>query len=119
MSRPALTGATALSMVAMLVVGNSMLVTGAIAAGAASAEWEQRTPANTDYRDSKHVDTWTVRLLAARDGTAIAVWTSQIDSRFYVEGARRPPGGTWSEPTVIAEMSAIYATGLSDAWVDP
>lgn len=88
------------------------------AAGAAPAEgWGPRQVANRDHAESRHVDSFH-ELAVTADGTAVAVWQAHEGDRYVIQGARRPSGGDWSEPVVLAGFRAIGGPGLNNMFVD-
>lgn len=82
-----------------------------------AGDWRPRQVVNLDYRESKNSGEYPV-LGMTGDGTAVAVWDRQVGRRLLVQGARRPAGGDWSRPTVIARTEAVGSAGHTDMFVD-
>lgn len=81
------------------------------------ADWRPRQVVNLDYKDSRSVEEYSELGMTA-DGTAVAVWNRQVGRRLLVEGARKPSGGDWSQPTVLARTEAVGSAGQTDLFVD-
>lgn len=104
--------------VAMLVVVTLIVLVAAPSAVAGdNGAWAHRQVVNHDFGESRYVDPYS-ELGMAGDGTAVAVWNRQVGDRLLVEGARRPAGGRWGQPTELARTDAVGSAGLTDLFVD-
>lgn len=105
---------TLLTMSAALIAGSP--VGGDDSASGGQGPWGPKRAANRDYQEADDLASLLPTFLLARaDGTQVMVFEMRYGHEGRIELSTRPPGGKWSDPTVIATIPAACCIGLSSA----
>ena len=100
-----------------LVVGIAVAGSPTAAVADEGQRWSPPETVNQDFDSTDGVFEYELGVTA--DGTTVAVWLRHVVGEPHkLEGARRPPGGEWSQPTVISKINGVGGSGLSNVFVD-